>query len=64
MFFAAHGIDSDDMPLTHEDVVSHFLNGQCASQKAPGCVEVAGDVQSSIKMALVVTEAIVACREH
>ena len=59
MFFAIHDIDSDDVPSTHEDVISHFLNGKCAGRKAPGCSEVAHEVRSPVKMALSVTEAIV-----
>jgi hypothetical protein len=43
-FFTTHGVDSDDMSLTHEDVMSHFLNGQCAGRKSPGCSEVARGV--------------------
>ena len=60
MFFAIHGMESDDLSLTREDVMSHFLNGQCANRKAPGCSEVAHSVRSPIKMALTVTETIVA----
>ena len=59
-FFAIHGLDSDDVPLTREDVISHFLNGQRASRKAPGCSEVARGVRSPIRMALLTTEAVVA----
>ena len=58
-FFAAHGVDVDGVPLTHEDVISHFLNGQCAGRDVPGCSEVACGVRSPIKIALTVTEAIV-----
>ena len=58
-FFIAHGVDCDDVPMAHEDVISHFLNGKCAGQKTPGCSEVARDVRSPIKMALTLTEAIV-----
>ena len=58
-FSAIHGMDSDDVPLTREDVISHFLNGQCASRKAPGCSEVAHSVRSPIRIALMTTEAIV-----
>ncbi|KAF9786787.1 hypothetical protein BJ322DRAFT_1217792 [Thelephora terrestris] len=58
-FFAAHGMESDEVPLTREDVLSHFLNGQCASRKAPGCYEVARAVTSPVKISLMITEAIV-----
>ena len=58
-FFVTHGVDSDDESLTYEDVVSHFLNGQCAGRNAPGCSEVARSVRSPIKMALTITETIV-----
>ena len=63
-FFTAHGVDVDDAPLTREDVISHFLNGQCAGRKTTGCSEVARDIRSPIKMALIVTEAIVISCEH
>ena len=63
-FFAIRGMESDDLLLTCEDVVSHFLNGQCANRKAPGCSEVAQSVQSPIKMVLTVIEAIIAHCEH
>ncbi|KAF9648364.1 hypothetical protein BDM02DRAFT_2301750 [Thelephora ganbajun] len=56
VLFATHGVDLDDVSSNCEDVVSHFLNGQCASRKAPGCSEVARSVSSPIKMALMVTE--------
>lgn len=59
-FFAIHDMEPDDVPLTREDIMSHFLNGQCASRKAPGCREVSHNVRSPIKMALVVTEEIIA----
>ena len=49
----------DDAPLTREDVILHFLNGQCASRKAPGCSEVAHAVRSPIRLALTITETIV-----
>ena len=58
-FFTCHGVDNDDVPLTREDVVSHFLNGQCTSRSAPGCSEVARGVRSPIKMALAITETVV-----
>ena len=58
-FFIAHGVDCDDVPMAHEDVISHFLNGKCTGRKTPGCSEVARDVRSPIKMALTLTEAIV-----
>ena len=32
------------MPLTHEDAMYHFVSGQCASRKVPGCSEVARTV--------------------
>ena len=63
-FFTIHSMESDDLPLTCEDVMSHFLNGQCAKRKAPGCSEIARSVQSQIKMALTVTEAIISHHEH
>ena len=47
------------MPLAGKDVISHILNGQCASLKSPGCSEVAHKVQSPIRIALTVTEALV-----
>ena len=59
-FFAAHGMESFDTSLTREDVISHFLNGQCVARDAPGCLEVSCGVRSPIKMALMVTESIVA----
>jgi len=59
-FFATHGVEPDDVPLNRDDVILHFLNGQCASRKAPGCCEVAHAVRSPIKVALTITEAIVA----
>ena len=31
-FFVICGVDSDDVLLTREDAMSHFLNGQCASR--------------------------------
>ena len=49
----------DDAPLTREDVILHFLNGQCASRNAPGCSEVAHAVRSPIRLALTITETIV-----
>jgi len=58
-FLATHGVDSEDVPLTREDVISHFMNGECAGRRAPGCSEVARGVRSPIKMALTITEAIV-----
>ena len=39
-FFATHGVDIDGVPLTREDIISHFLNGQCAGRNVPGCSEV------------------------
>jgi hypothetical protein len=63
-FFAIHGMEPDDVSLTREDVISHFLNGQCVNRKAPGCSEAAHAVRSPIAMALIVTEAIVARCEH
>jgi len=62
--FVTHSVDSDDVLLAHEDVISHFLNGKCAGRKTPGCSEVARDVLSPIKMALTVTEAIVVQRKR
>jgi hypothetical protein len=62
-FFATHGIE-DDVSLSREDVMAHFLNGQCATRKTPGCSEVVHVTQSPIKMALMVTEAIVAHCGH
>ena len=58
-FFTCHGVENDDVPLTCEDVILHFLNGQCVERKAPGCSEVTHGVQSPIKMALTITETIV-----
>ena len=55
-FFRNHGLEFDEVPLTREDIVSHLLNGQCASRRAPGCSEVACAVRSPIKIALAVTE--------
>ena len=63
-FFAIHGVEPDDVPLTHEDVILHFLNGQFASRNAPGCSEVARGVRSPIKMALAITEAIMVLCER
>ena len=63
-FFSIHGVESDDLLLTREDVISHFFNGQCASRKSPGCSEVARGVRSPIKMALTVTETIIVRCEH
>ena len=50
--------------LTREDVMSHFLNSQCAGRKAPGSSEVARGVQSAIRMALTVTETFVVSCER
>jgi len=58
-FFAAHGMEPDNVPLTREDIVSHFLNGQCASRKVAGCSEVARAVRSPIRLALTITETII-----
>jgi len=58
-FFVTHAVDSDDIPLAHKDVISHFLNGKCARRTNPGCSEVVRDVRSPIKMALTVTKAII-----
>lgn len=58
-FFGVHGVESDGTPRNCEDVISHFLNGQCGSRQAPGCSEVACAVKSPIKIALTVTEAII-----
>lgn len=58
-FFAVHGIEFDNAQLNREDLIAHFLNGQCASSKAPGCSEVARSIRSPIKIALMITEAIV-----
>ena len=58
-FFTAHAVEFDDVSLTREDVMSHFLNGQCAGRKAPGCHEVAHDVRYPVGMALATTEAVV-----
>lgn len=49
-FFATHGVESNDVLPSHEDVISHFLNGQCASRKSPGCSEVARNIRSPVKM--------------
>jgi hypothetical protein len=62
-FFAAHAVKFD-VSLTCEDVMSHFLNGQCVGQKAPRCHEVAHDVRSPTKMALATTEAVVVSCER
>ena len=64
--FAIYGMESDDLLLTCEDLMSHFLDGQCANRnlKAPGCSKVARSVQSQIKMAVTITEAIIAHCEH
>lgn len=32
--FAGHGVEPDDVLLSHEDVMSHFLNGQRTSRKS------------------------------
>ena len=47
-FFVNHDIFSDEVPLTHEDAVSHISNGQChcASRNGPGCSEIARSVRS------------------
>lgn len=37
-FFAIHGIYSGDVSLTRDDVVSHFMNGQCAGRNVPGSI--------------------------
>ena len=58
-FSTCHGVKNDDVPLTHEDVISHFLNGQCVERKAPGRPEVTHGVRSPVKMALTITETIV-----
>ena len=62
-FFAIRGMEPDDLS-TREDAMSHFLNGRCANRKAPGCSEVARSGRSPIKVAVTVTEAIVAHCEH
>jgi hypothetical protein len=54
-FSAIHDMEPDDMLLTRENVMSHFLNGRCASRKAPGCSELSHSVRSPVKMALAVT---------
>jgi len=65
VFFATHGVDSDDVPLIHEDSISHFLMVNVPSQKAPACsTEVAHEVRSPLKMVLTVTEAIVIQHEY
>lgn len=64
VFFVAHGVESNDILLDREDVISHFLNGQCANKQASGCLEVAQTVKSPIKIALNVTEAIIVECEH
>lgn len=58
-FYTAHGMESDDEFRDREDVLSHFLNGQCASRNAPGCSEVARAIRSPIEIALTVTETII-----
>ena len=56
--FTAHKIDSNDVSLTHKEIMSHFLNGQRASYK---CSEVSHrNVWSLVRMALPVTEDITA----
>ena len=56
----AHGLESNDVLLSREDIISHLLNGQCASQEKPGCSQIARAVQSPIRMAIMVTEEILA----
>ena len=63
-FFVNHDIVSGEVTLTREDVVSHVLNGQCASRKAPGCSEVMHAVQSPVRIALTITETIITCCER
>ena len=64
MFFATHGVDSDDLPLIHEDFVSHLLMVNVPSRKAPACSEVAHEVRPPVKMVVAVTEAIVIQHEY
>ena len=59
-FFATHGVDFGDVLLTCDDVVLHFINDQFASRNVPWCSGVAWANRSPIKVALTITEAIVA----
>ena len=56
--FTAHEIESNDVSLTYEDIMLHFLNGQRVSCK---CSEFLHNVRSLVQMALPVTEAIAVC---
>ena len=55
-FFVDHDIVSDEVPLTHDDIVSHISNGQCVSRNAPGRSEIARAVRSPVRTAFSITE--------
>ena len=52
-------MDTEDLLLDESDVISHLVNGYCASHSANGCTEVSRGVRSPVRMAITVTQIVI-----
>ena len=58
-FFAAHGMDTEDLLLDESDIISHLMNGCCANHATDACTEISRRVKSPVKMAIAVTQIVI-----
>lgn len=59
MFVTNHGMDTEDLLLDESDVISHLMNGCCATHSTNGCTEVSRGVKSPVRMAITVTQIVI-----